>query len=456
MALWPTLRIRIEGARKYPPESRGGETTQTMVKSFVGFAVVSATTVAFVGCSGQRLANPVAALPPATQSQALPAAGGYRLVYAFKGGSDGSLPEADLLEVNGKLYGTTSSGGDIKCSGGCGTIFQFDPGARYRVLHRFLGTPHDGAFPYAGVILVGGNLYGTTSLGGAAPSSNNGTVYESSLAGNESVLYSFGATGAAADPQGELVEDHDALFGTTFYGGNGGCPYGYTCGTVFMSSLTGREKVLHDFQAVGLGDGDEPYAGLTILDGKLYGTTEEGGKFIAGTVFEISVAGKESVVHSFRNSPDGAVPAAQLIAVHGELYGTTAFGGAYGLGTVFAVSPSGKERVVHSFGGSPNDGAYPSSRLIAINGTLYGTTARGGAHRCFSNGTGCGTVFAVTPSGKERLLHSFAAGKDGAIPLAGLVDGNGTLYGTTSAGGGGPCAAASFPTGCGTIFAVTP
>jgi uncharacterized repeat protein (TIGR03803 family) len=426
-------------------------------RSFVGFVVASlTTTAAFVGCSAQRLANPSAALPPTAQSQARPAAGGYRLLYAFKGGSDGALPEADLLEVNGTLYGTTSSGGYIKCAGGCGTIFHFDPAGQYRVLHRFLGTPHDGAFPYAGVIFVRGNLYGTTAFGGTAKSSNNGTVYESSLSGSERVLYSFGATGAAAYPTDELVKDHRTLFGTTFYGGDSGCPYGYTCGTVFATTLAGKERIVYDFppELPSPTNGNEPYAGLTILDGNLFGTTEEGGAALRGTVFEIS-AGKERVLHSFHGS-DGALPVTQLVAVGQELYGATVLGGVYGLGTVFAVSPSGKEHVVHSFGGSPNDGASPQSRLIAVNGTLYGTTARGGAHRCFSNGSGCGTVFAVTPLGKERLLYSFAAGKDGAIPLAGLVDDNGTLYGTTYAGGGGACAASSTPTGCGTIFSVTP
>jgi uncharacterized repeat protein (TIGR03803 family) len=427
-----------------------------MLRSSVGFVVASVATVAFVGCSGQRFANPGAALPPTIQSQARPTAGGYRVVYAFKGGADGALPEADLLEVNGKLYGTTSSGGDIKCSGGCGTIFRFDPAGRYDVLHRFLGTPRDGAFPYAGVIVTKGKLYGTTSLGGTGQSSNNGTVYESTLAGDERVLFSFGATGAAATPYDELVDYRDKLFGTTFFGGNGGCPFGYTCGTVFATSITGKERVLYDFPPQTGKNGNEPYAGLTILDGKLYGTTEEGGEVFAGTVFEISTAGKERVLYSFRRSPDGELPVTQLIAMHGELYGTTVSGGAYGLGTVFAISPTGKERVIHSFSGSPNDGTEPLSRLVAINGTLYGTTARGGAHKCPSVGAGCGTVFAVTPSGKEHLLHSFSAGKDGALPLAGLVDDNGTLYGTTYAGGVGRCAASSAPRGCGTLFSIAP
>jgi uncharacterized repeat protein (TIGR03803 family) len=83
---------------------------------------------------------------------------------------------------------------------------------------------------------------------------------------------------------------------------------------------------------------------------------------------------------------------------------------------------------------------------------LYGTTWGGGATNC-----GCGTVFAVTPSGSETVLHRFEGGKDGAFPSAGLINVGGILYGTTYAGGGGNCPASrSFPGGCGTIFSIAP
>lgn len=86
--------------------------------------------------------------------------------------------------------------------------------------------------------------------------------------------------------------------------------------------------------------------------------------------------------------------------MNGTLYGTTSRGGTYGLGTVFSMSTSGSEQVLHSFNGS--DGAHPDAdSLIDVNGTLYGTTHVGGFKRgCTRDGNGtvgCGTVFALTP-----------------------------------------------------------
>ena len=160
--------------------------------------------------------------------------------------------------------------------------------------------------------------------------------------------------------------------------------------------------------------------------------------------------GKETVVHSFGYGTDGADPVASLIDVNGTFYGTTAYGGVsncdvYGkCGTVFSITPSGNESVLHRFGGA-QDGGAPVAPLIEVNGTLYGTTAYGGAYSC--SGGGCGTIFSVTPSGAEQVLHSFRGGTDGISPDAGLIEVDGTLYGTTFAGGAQDV---------GTVFEITP
>jgi uncharacterized repeat protein (TIGR03803 family) len=136
---------------------------------------------------------------------------------------------------------------------------------------------------------------------------------------------------------------------------------------------------------------------------------------------------------------------AGLIDVSGTLYGTTTGGGATGEGTVFAITPSGTETVLHSFGATQDDGANPYAGLLNVNGTLYGTTAYGGVEGCGSNN--CGTVFSITPSGTETVLHSFGFHtRDGRSPYSALVSVNGRLYGTTYQGGAG----------YGTVFSVTP
>ena len=183
-------------------------------------------------------------------------------------------------------------------------------------------------------------------------------------------------------------------------------------------------KSLYSFKAGK--DGEEPLAGLTEVNGVLYGTTAGGGESDAGTVFKITTSGTEGVLYSFKGPPDGAGPYAGLTNVNGTLYGTTKSGGSgcydpSGCGTVFEVSTSGKERVLHRFKGHP-DGAYPLAGLIDVNGTLYGTTEGGGTPHCGTRGdSGCGTVFEVSISGKERVLYRFiTGGKDGSVPPSGL------------------------------------
>ncbi len=286
-----------------------------------------------------------------------------------------------------------------------------------------------------------------------------------------SVLYSFCSQPNCADgggPVAGLVFDAQGnLYGTADAEVmSGGIT---TYGTVFELTPSNTEIVLHSFQPRSLGDsliipirrdGAFPMAGLIFdAQGDLYSTTEGGGSFGRGTVFRIAPAGEESIVHSFAPG-EGAEPVASLtIDATGNLYGTTQYGGAGGCpamlgtlpgcGTVFKITPSGREAVLYSFTGNP-DGAFPMAGLIMdAQGNLYGTTFKGGAH-------GMGSVFKLTPSGEETVLYSFSNPPDGAFPQAGLVmDAQGNLYGTTYGGGSvKPCQ--NVYDGCGTVFEVAP
>ncbi len=209
--------------------------------------------------------------------------------------------------------------------------------------------------------------------------------------------------------------------------------------------------IIHPFGR-SAGDGTKPSADLIDVKGTLYGTTFKGGSYNGGTVFSITTSGQETVLHSFGGSNDGFWPVAALLNVNGTLYGTTEAGGALDSGTVFKITPSGAETVIHSFGVDSryhvSNGSFPLAGLIDVNGTLYGTTVNGGAHSCDTGYYSCGTVFSITTSGKYKLLHSFGRGvADGTLPVAALLDVDGTLYGTTSQGG-------EFRSG--TIFSITP
>ncbi|HEY1883573.1 MAG TPA: choice-of-anchor tandem repeat GloVer-containing protein [Candidatus Cybelea sp.] len=147
------------------------------------------------------------------------------------------------------------------------------------------------------------------------------------------------------------------------------------------------------------------------------------------------------VLYSFAAASDGSAPEAALVAVNNTLYGTTTKGGiigGVGRGTIFSVSASGNETVLHSFGlPGQHDGWDPMASLIAVNGMLYGTTEFGRRG---------GTVFKIGTAGKnERVLHGFVPTR-GRNPTANLVDVDGTLYGTTTTGG---------PSNAGTVFGIT-
>jgi uncharacterized repeat protein (TIGR03803 family) len=189
-------------------------------------------------------------------------------------------------------------------------------------------------------------------------------------------------------------------------------------------------------------DAGYPYDSLTPLNGTLYGTTYGGGGgYEWGTVFKVSSTGEEHVLYRFKaGTKDGAHPYAGLVAVNGTLYGTTYQGGASGAGTVFSVSTSGVEHMLYSFKGG-KDGQYPYARLLDVNGTLYGTAYQGGIY------PGWGVVFKISTSGDEHVIYSFKAGNDGAHPFAGLIAVKGLLYGTTYQGG---------TSGGGTVFRVSP
>jgi uncharacterized repeat protein (TIGR03803 family) len=404
-------------------------------------ALSSCVVVALLGgCGGAQ--PPIGAPGAMPQSRATPGVAHYKVLYSFNG-RDGEAPLASLIELNGTLYGTTSLGG----GNGDGTVFSITPGGKEQVLHSFGPLEgYDGVYPAAALIVVNGTLYGTTANGGN-PTWGNGTVFTITTSGTERVLHSFGRRAtSSSSPAASLIDLKGTLYSTADWGGR----YRYT-GTVFKMSTSGKTHTLYSFGG-HFDDGYFPSTGVIDINGVLYGTTYVGGQYGNsctscpgdGTIFSLTLTGTERVLHSFGSGSDGAYPQAPLLNVKGTLYSTTFSGGAYvppyGAGTVFRIDTAGTERVVYSFKGSA-DGANPAAGLIDVHGTLYGTTQNGGS-------SGDGTIFSLNPNGSgERVLHSFGAGRDGERPVAGLLDVNGTLYGTTSRGGAH---------GKGTVFALTP
>ncbi len=206
-----------------------------------------------------------------------------KVIYNFTGGVDGGVGSLGLLlsDAAGNLFGVTEIGG----ASSSGTIFKLSPSGQtwqFTTLYAFRGQP-DAGFPYGGLISDGaGNVYGTTYYGGA---SNAGAVFELDRKGKEHVLYSFHGGTDGSSPTSTLIFDHlGNLYGTTTAGGAASCD----CGTVFEMKRMGgswTEIVLHRFGAKS-GDGEFPYYGMSAdANGNFYSTTAAGGISGQGIVF---------------------------------------------------------------------------------------------------------------------------------------------------------------------------
>jgi uncharacterized repeat protein (TIGR03803 family) len=312
--------------------------------------------------------------------------------------TDGAAPESTLIQAtDGNLYGYTTEGGLDVCAGSCGTLFKIDHQGKLTTFYKFcrggkLPCP-DGMTPNGALIQASdGNFYGTTMQGGP----NNGP----------------------------------------------NCQYG--CGTVFRITPEGKLTTLYSFCALAnCADGASPEGALLqASNGKLYGETGIGGngvQFGMGTLFELTLQGKLTTVHTFcANYPDcsdGIGPTFGLIqARNGNLYGTTAQGGGIVndrtllYGTVFEIKLDGTLTSVYSFclSGYPTcpDGEYPVGQLVqAADGNLYGATNQGGTGHF-------GTIFKMAPSGQLTTIHTFQ-GTDGGFPAGIMQASNDAFYGST-------------------------
>jgi uncharacterized repeat protein (TIGR03803 family) len=325
------------------------------------------------------------------------------VLHAFAGDKDGWGPWDTLVrDKAGNLYGTTIAGGGSGCQGqGCGIVFKVAPDGMETMLHSFTGGS-DGRFPEAGLVRdKAGNLYGTTEQGGTGYKDctegfGSGTIFEITRRGKEKILHSFiGSDGCLPDAP-LLMDAAGNLYGTTSYGGAGATG----AGAVFKFAPDGTLTLLYSF--AGGQDGDVPESRL-IMDaaGNLYGTTTYGGTKGAGVVFKVDSNGKETVLYSFcaqMNCSDGSFPYAGLVRDRaGNLYGTTGYGGqtncddGSGCGTVFKLAPDGSEEVIHMFTGG-SDGNFPRGDLIEHDSGLYGMAGAGGGD-CGEPFGRCGTVF---------------------------------------------------------------
>jgi len=286
----------------------------------------------------------------------------------------------------------------------------------------------NGASPYGGLTFgPDGDLYGTTYKGGGL----SGTVFRITTNGTLTTLAYFDAfnlTNRGFYPTAGVIFGPDGnLYGTTTRGGAG------NVGTVFTVRTDGTFATLYSFSATN-GNGARPEAGLTLgPDGNLYGTTTNGGSSGGGTVFMITTNGSLTTLASFAGTNGASPQAALTLGADGIFYGTTLRGGSNGYGTVFEITTNGTLTMLASFD-STNKVSPQSGLTFGPDGKLYGTAI----HVGFGGPSASdGTVFMVTTNGSLTTLVRFN-GTNGANPTAGLTLGpDGNFYGTTYNGGNG-------------------
>ena len=262
----------------------------------------------------------------------------FSLLYPFSGGIEGATPlYGDItFDQSGNMYGTTILGGS-----GVGVVYEMTlSGGQWteQPIYTFAGSP-DGATPYAGVIFdTAGNLYGTTTAGGA---SGNGTVFELSPSGGgwtEQVIYNFQGGADGGDPVGGLIFDASGnLYGATASGGTG------SGGTVFELSPNGSSwthNVLYNFNGTAACG---PWGLLTLQSGNLYGTTKCDGANSDGNVWQLTSSGSNwtySSLYDFTGADDGKEPYGNVIFdPSGNVYGTASLGGQHQVGVVWEITP---------------------------------------------------------------------------------------------------------------------
>jgi hypothetical protein len=368
------------------------------------------------------------------------------VIYRFqgKGENDGESPNGGLvIDGEGNLYGVTAYGGTGDCvligvPAGCGTVYKLSPpkqkgGAWNETILYSFRTANRGYLPNGNLVFDrAGNLYGATTFGGGKGATcdkyyggNCGAVFELSPPKTkggkwkEKVLHACAGGADGANPNGSLVLDSsDAVYGTTYSGGNQNCRYEgeIGCGTAFRLGPPAKkggawtERVLHRFDRTN-SDGGNPMAGLVLGAGReLYGTTLNGGPEGGGIAFRLAPSSMnsgpwtETILNAFGNNIFGYdLEAPVVLDRSGNLYGTANTGdGRAAYGDVFRLKPSSRKgqrwilSVLYDFGGVPDGGNPATGLTLDEAGDLYGTTQHGG------NGTGCGssgcgTVFEATP-----------------------------------------------------------
>ena len=380
----------------------------------------------------------------------------FQVIYNFTGGADGAFPNAATLDPHGNIYGTTS-----------GFCPDCNSDTAFRLSQHGSGWVLNPLFQFSGNVAArsigpDGGLYGAAACNGISCL----VELKPSPVAPHAVFQPWDATVLSPldtpfyNPVADVVFDQTGnIYGSVAGGG----AFGF--GEIYELTPSGNswtKTALYTFQ--GGADGQGPSPLIIDKSGNLYGTTWGGGESGGGTIFELSYAGPgwtKKTLYSIQGM-DGGRPQGTALAMDnlGNLYGAT--GPGY-TNSIFSLTPGNEG---WTFNRIWMVGVYDgvTDRLIVdAAGNLYGGTPngcagdRGKPHGACDLAFYWGEVFRLSPLNggwQCTQLHAFN-GNDGYDPMNLSLDANGVLYGTTAAGGTGPCEG-KFHNGCGVIWQITP
>jgi uncharacterized repeat protein (TIGR03803 family) len=307
---------------------------------------------------------------------------GGKIGVVFKFLGAGRMPgyhaSGELMESSdGWLYGTTSWGGVMDgCeSEGCGTIFRTSIDGVRTTMARM--TRATGIHPSAALVQhANGDLYGTAARGGSFTSCLGGefgcgTVFRLGSDKKVAAVVNFDGSNGSMPTSNLVVGSDGQLYGTTLYGGQ------FDAGTVFRVNGKGQLTTLMSFDGAAQGNG--PYGGVTLgPDGHFYGVTVLGGAHNHGTVFRLTRHGGFRTLHSFDGLTNGSRPYAALtVGRDGKLFGTTHEGGPSDRGTAFSITTSGVFALLATFDAF-GDVNFPMGRLLETEDGVFLGSSNGG------------------------------------------------------------------------------
>ncbi len=335
--------------------------------------------------------------------------------YSLTTTSSGSLPCRSALvnPGNGKLYGTTYSGGEFNL----GVIFEFNPTNGTYSKKIDFNDSLKGSNPIGSLFLYNGKFYGMTSKGGLF---GNGVIYEWDFNTNTfTKKYDFQRS-SGANPNGSFTAYKSTLYALAEQGGANGL------GVIFsFNPTTNTYSKIYDFS---LKTGAYPAGTLSLYNGKLYGTTQQGGKNNVGVIFQIDSLNTYQKRVDFTGEKNGLNPySGSLTFTNGKFYGQTLGGGTDDYGTIFEWNIIA-DTISKKYEFSLATGAYPLGGLTLSNGKLYGLSYVGGSDSV-------GVIFEFDPSSNAYVKKADFNRTNGSFPFGNLTVLNSKLYGLSQQGG---------------------